>query len=41
LGIRESNGRRYAHTREFKKAERKFKDYNKAIEQMRKFCSSK
>ena len=41
LGIRESNGRRYAHTREFKKAEKKFKDYTQAVEMMRKFCSSK
>ena len=38
LGIRETNGRRYAHTGEFKKAEKKFKDYAKAIEMMRIFC---
>ena len=41
LGIRESNGRRYAHTREFKNAEKQFKDYSQATEMMRKFCSSK
>jgi len=41
LGIRESNGRRYAHTREFKNAEKNFEDYNQAVEMMRKFCSSK
>ena len=41
LGIRESNGRRYAHTREFKNAEKRFKGYSQAIEMMRKFCSSK
>jgi len=41
LGIRESNGRRYAHTREFKIAEKKFKEYPRAIEMMKIFCSSK
>ena len=41
LGIRESNGRRYAHTREFKNAEKRFKGYIQAVEMMRKFCSSK
>ena len=41
LGIRESNGRRYAHTREFKSAEKRFKGYSLAIEHMKKFCSSK
>ncbi len=41
MGIRESNGRRYAHTREFKKAEKKFKGYAQAVEMMKKFCSSK
>jgi len=40
LGIRESNGRRYAHTREFKTAEKRFQRYIRAIEMMRKFCSS-
>ncbi len=38
LGIRETNGRRYAHTREFKKAEKRFNDYSQAIEKMRLFC---
>jgi hypothetical protein len=38
LGIRESNGRRYAHTSEFKNAEKRFENYSKAIEMMRKFC---
>lgn len=40
LGIRETNGRRYAHTREFKKAERRFNNYTQAIDLMRQFCSS-
>lgn len=40
LGIRETNGRRYAHTGEFKKAEKRFINYNQAIEMMRQFCSS-
>lgn len=30
LGIREVNGRRYAHTNVFKKAEKRFKDYQRA-----------
>ena len=38
LGIRETNGRRYAHTREFKKAEKKFMNYQQAQELMRLFC---
>ena len=38
LGIRETNSRRYAHTGEFKKAEKKCNNYNEAIEMMRKFC---
>lgn len=38
LGIRETNGRRYAHTREFKKAEKKFMGYQQAQELMRLFC---
>jgi hypothetical protein len=41
LGIRESNGRRYAHTRDFKRAEKRFNNYNQAIEMMKQFCSSK
>ncbi len=41
LGIRESNGRRYAHTREFKREEKKFKEYSLVIEMMKKFCSRK
>jgi hypothetical protein len=32
LGIKEVNGRRYAHTSAFKKAERKFKDQKVAEE---------
>ncbi len=38
LGIRETNGRRYAHTCEFKKAEKRFNNYSRAIEMMRQFC---
>ena len=38
LGIRETNGRRYAHTGEFKKAEKRFNNYTEAIEMMRNFC---
>jgi hypothetical protein len=41
LGIRKSNGRRYAHTREFKKAEKRFINYSQAIEMMKQFCISK
>ncbi len=41
LGIRESNGRRYAHTREFRIAEKKYKEYPRAIEMMKVFCSGK
>ena len=41
LGIRESNGRRYAHTRDFKNAEKRFNGYSQAVEMMRKFCSRK
>jgi len=40
FGIRETNGRRYAHTREFKKAEKRFNNYSQAIDLMRQFCSS-
>lgn len=41
LGIKESNGRRYAHTREFKNAEKKFLHFQEAQNQMKLFCNSK
>lgn len=38
LGIRETNGKRYAHTHEYKKAEKGFDQYNQAIALMKQFC---
>jgi hypothetical protein len=38
LGIRETNGRRYAHTGEFKKKEKSFINYQEAVQLMHQFC---
>ena len=38
LGIRETNGRQYAHTGEFKKKEKCFNNYQEAVKQMHLFC---
>jgi hypothetical protein len=39
LGIRESNGRRYAHTAKFKKSEQQYDGYEEALKLMRLFSN--
>jgi hypothetical protein len=41
MGIKESNGRRYAHTREFQNNEKKFEHFEAARREMVSFCNSK